>query len=166
MPSAAKKAAVAAAEAPMEQMVSDEIAKFKAIKEGFMADSSSIRFYKNNSFDHKAFWYEKRKDLPLHYSVFVAEVGCYKAASANVETVFSGVGGMVQKSTNIGADLVADYTICHYNWKYSWLEPSEEEIVKAYQELYGPEAHVSDDSESEADDEEDDEEDDDEEGAE
>ena len=53
--------------------------------------------------------------LPLYYKAYVSEVGSQKAASANVETVFSGVGGMVQKATTIGSDLVTDCAICHHN---------------------------------------------------
>ena len=59
---------------------------------------------------YKSFWFEHRTELPLHYKSFVAEVGSQKAASSNVETVFSGVGGMVAKASSIGPDLVMDYT--------------------------------------------------------
>ena len=61
-----------------------------------------------------------------------------------METVFSGVGGMVAKASSLGADLVADYTICHHNWQYPVFLPSDEEIVNAYQKFYGSEAHASD----------------------
>ena len=71
-------------------------------------------------------------------------MGSQKAASANVETVFSGVGGMLEKATTLGADLVADYTICHHNWQYDFLEPSDEEVVAAWTVLYGPEPRDSD----------------------
>ena len=35
--------------------------------------------------------------------------------------------------------------------RYPWLEPSEEEIITAHNELYGKDAHISDDSETEDD---------------
>ena len=54
------------------------------------------------------------------------------------------VGGMVAKASSLGSDLVVDYTICHHNWQYDFLLPSEVEIVSAYQLLYGGEAHPSD----------------------
>lgn len=59
-------------------------------------------------------------------------------------------------------------SVCACGGRYSWLEPSDEEIGYAYNELYGPEPHISDDSdsESEAGDEDEDEEDEDEEGTE
>ena len=41
-------------------------------------------------FNLRAFWADHKETLPLHYSVYVAEVGCKKGAAANVESVFSG----------------------------------------------------------------------------
>jgi len=35
--------------------------------------------------------------LPIHFGVYVAEVACKKAASGNVETVFSGTGKFVEE---------------------------------------------------------------------
>ena len=54
------------------------------------------------------------------------------------------VGGMVAKATTIGADLVADYTICHHNWEYDFLVPSDKECTEAYIKLYGKDARISD----------------------
>ena len=58
----------------------------------------------------KRFWFEHRTELPLHYQTYVPEVGSQKASSSNVESVFSGVGGMVQKATILGAALTENYT--------------------------------------------------------
>ena len=79
--------------------------------------SSLRQFHKGNVqiFNHKRFWFEHRIELPLHYNTYVPEVGSPKAASSNVETVFSGVGGMKAKAASLGAELTADYTICHHN---------------------------------------------------
>ena len=89
----------------------------------------------------KRFWFEHRTELPLHYQTYVPEVGSQKAAASNVESVFSGVGGMVQKATTLGAELTENYTICHHNWLYEFLEPSDEEIIAAYVKLNGFEPH-------------------------
>ena len=89
----------------------------------------------------KRFWFEHRTELPLHYQTYVPEVGSQKASSSNVESVFSGVGGMVQKATTLGAELTENYTICHHNWLYEFLEPSDEEIIAAYVKLNGFEPH-------------------------
>ena len=43
-------------------------------------------------FNLRAFWADHKSVLPLHFGAYVAEVGCKKAAAANVETVFSGAG--------------------------------------------------------------------------
>lgn len=142
--SSSKAIAVPVAPITKEKAVDDEIEKFKGITTGVLAEGPNSRFYENGLFNQKKFWYEHRTDLPLHYASFVGEVGSTKAASSNVETIFSGVGGMVQKSTSIGADLVVDYTICHHNWQYPWLEPTDDEVDKAYQRLYGDKAHESD----------------------
>ena len=58
----------------------------------------------------KRFWFEHRTELPLYYQTYVPEVGSQKASSSNVESVFSGVGGMVQKATILGAALTENYT--------------------------------------------------------
>ena len=139
-----KAAAVPVAAADDKKTIDDEIAKFKAICAGVVAEGPASRFYQKNMFDHKSFWFEHRAELPLHYKSFLSEVGSQKSSSANVETVFSGVGGMVAKASSLGSDLVVDYTICHHNWQYDFLLPSEAEIVSTYQTLYGGEAHPSD----------------------
>jgi hypothetical protein len=44
-----------------------------------------------------AFWAAHKVVLPLHYSVYVAEVSCKKSAAANVESVFSGAGKFTEE---------------------------------------------------------------------
>ena len=56
---------------------------------------------------------------------------------------------MVQKATTIGPELVSDYTICHHNWQYPFLVPSDEECIATYHALHGKDAHASDVDESE-----------------
>ena len=43
-------------------------------------------------FDHSHFCAGQKSVLPVHYSLWLAEVGCAKVVSANVEVVFSGAG--------------------------------------------------------------------------
>jgi len=45
----------------------------------------------------------------------MAEVGCAKTASANMEVVFSGVGSISTKSHRLDPQLLSDY------WKGEWL---------------------------------------------
>ena len=49
-------------------------------------------YYKTQRYNVRAFWADYKTVLPLHYAVYLAEVGCKKAAAANVESVFSGAG--------------------------------------------------------------------------
>ena len=43
-------------------------------------------------FDLGFFWTGQKRDLPVHYSLWIAEVGCAKVSSVNVEVLFSGAG--------------------------------------------------------------------------
>ena len=141
----AKSLKVVAAAAPVasepEQLVAAEIAKFEAIAGGVLAEGDRSRFFdkKARLFDQKAFWYEHRFDLPIHYRTFVGQVGSAKAASANVETVFSGIGGMLAKAPTMDPELASNYTILHYNFSYDFLEPTDEEVVAAYTKVNGEE---------------------------
>ena len=72
------------------------------------------------------------------------QVGCAKLASANIETVFSGAGRISNKSRLLAAQVLSDYCFRHYNYHFDWLRPQLDEIIKAYLQLYGPQAHDSD----------------------
>ena len=95
-------------------------------------------------FDLAQFWAEQKFVLPIHYSLWLAEVGCAKVASSNVETVFSGAGRISAKSHKLDTGLLSDYAFLHYNYKYDWLRPTVQEIVEAYNKIYGKELHESD----------------------
>ena len=95
-------------------------------------------------FDLSVFWSGQKSVIPVHYSLWMAEVGCAKVASANVETVFSGAGRISMKSHCLGPQILSDYAFLHYNYKYDWLRPTLEEIVDAYTKLYGKESRESD----------------------
>ena len=95
-------------------------------------------------FDQAMFWAQQKVTIPVHYSLWLAEVGCAKVASANVETVFSGAGRLSAKSRTLDPQLMSDYAFLHYNYKYDWLRPTLEEIITAYKKLYGKEARAED----------------------
>jgi hypothetical protein len=95
-------------------------------------------------FDLSVFWSGQKSVIPVHYFLWMAEVGCAKVASANVETVFSGAGRLSMKSHCLGPQLLSDYAFLHYNYKYDWLRPTLEEIVDSYTKLYGKESRESD----------------------
>jgi len=94
--------------------------------------------------DLSVFWLGQKSFIPVHYFLWMAEVGCAKVASANVETVFSGAGHLSMKSHCLGPQLLSDYAFLHYNYKYDWLRPTLEEIVDTYTKLYGKESRESD----------------------
>ena len=55
-----------------------------------------------NKFDLHKFWLDNKFSLPLHYAVYIAEVGCKKVAAANVESVFSGAGKFTLEAKSTG----------------------------------------------------------------
>ena len=109
------------------------------------ADDKSAWHSKSGSFNLVKFFYDNRATLPIHFRVFVADVGCKKLTSSNVETVFSGAGYMTKKATTISDELLTMYVFVFYNMQYEWLMPSTEEIVTAYINDLGEE-EVMDDS--------------------
>ena len=54
----------------------------------------------------RAFWTDHGAILPIHQAVYVSEVGCIKAAAANVESVFSGAGKFTQEASTTGSTLL------------------------------------------------------------
>jgi hypothetical protein len=71
-------------------------------------------------FDLGLFWAGQKIVLPVHYSLWLAEVGCAKVASANVEVVFCGAGRISMKSHCLDPQLLSDYAFLHYNYKYKY----------------------------------------------
>ena len=76
--------------------------------------------------------------MPIHYAVYLAEVGCKKAAAANVESVFSGAGKFTSEAPSTGAKLLQRMVKLHYNWKYSFLRPTMEKIIERYNLKFRP----------------------------
>ena len=97
---------------------------------------------KSESFDKSAFWVKNRDKLPIHYAVYLADCASKKAASANVETIFSGAKQLSDSATTMDDDVFGAYVFDHVNWQYEWLRPSVHDIVCAYLALHGEEAPV------------------------
>ena len=36
------------------------------------------------------------------------------------------------------AEILSNYTVLHHNLKYTWLDPKDDDVVKDYEALYGP----------------------------
>jgi len=76
-------------------------------------------------FDLPSFWAELKQALPLHFAVYLAEVGCKMAAAGNVESVFSGAGKFCEEAPSAGPTLLQRIVKLHYNWKYIFLRPTK-----------------------------------------
>jgi hypothetical protein len=72
------------------EVVKLEEAKYASICVSVYANTE--QFMHAGIFDLGLFWSQQKSILPVHYSLWMAEVGCAKVASANVEVVFSGAG--------------------------------------------------------------------------
>jgi len=77
------------------------------------------------------FWADHKAVLPIHYAVYLAEVGCKKAVAVNVESVFSGAGKFTAEAPSTGAELLSRMVKLHYNWKYLFLRPTMAKIMSA-----------------------------------
>ena len=58
----------------------------------FVWQGEGNSYFVRSRFNLHSFWADHKAVLPLHYAAYLVEVGCKKAAAANVETVFSGAG--------------------------------------------------------------------------
>ena len=86
--------------------------------------------------------------------IYRADVGSMKGASANVESVFSGVKRLLGDfAATMSPEVLELYVFIHYNYSYEWLRPTTQEIVDAYLATYGPDAMAEDNSSDEEDDE-------------
>jgi len=70
--------------------------------------------------------------LPIHYAVYLAEVGCKESAAANVESVFSGAGKLMAEAPSTGAGLLSRMVKLHYNRKYLFFRPTMAQIIERY----------------------------------
>ena len=77
-----------------------EEAKYASICVSVLANPKP--YMASGIFDLSVFWSGQKSVIPVHYSLWMAEVGCAKVASANVETVFSGAGRISMKSHCLG----------------------------------------------------------------
>ena len=92
---------------------------------------------RTQQFDLHNLWLDNKFSLPLHYAVYIAEVGCKKVAAANVESVFSGAGKFTLEAKATGAVYLRQIVKVHNNWKYLCLRPTEEAIIARYMLKHG-----------------------------
>ena len=118
-----------------------------------------------DNFNLRMFWAEHKSSLPVHFSVYVAEVACKKAGASNVETVFSGAGKYMEEvhaqpaphptplptapaahlpacspsgqAESTGPQLLQRIVRLHYNWKYAFLRPTNKAVCERYKTKFG-----------------------------
>ena len=90
-------------------------------------------------FDKSSFWIAYRHKLPYHYAVYLADCASKKAASAHVESVFSGAKRMAESAALMSDENLSAFVMCHYLWEVEWLRPNIHDIMCAYVMAHGPE---------------------------
>ena len=121
----------------IDQLVQTEVERFELISRDIIAAGAEHKYYFGSErLNLRVFWADHKETLPLHYSVYVAEVGCKKGAAANVESVFSGAGKFTEEARSAGHTLLSRMVRLHYNWKYPFLCPKIEEVVERYLEKF------------------------------
>ena len=146
-------------------LVKKEIDSFNIISQSVLAQGVDNKYYHGARFNLRVFWADHKSVLPVHYGVYVAEVGCKKAAASNVESVFSGAGKFTEEvprpplalclpprriaptplntargawqATFTGGTLLSRMVKLHYDWKYPFLRPKVESVVKRYNLKFG-----------------------------
>ena len=115
-----------------------EMERFGAISLKTLATGKTSSYYHRGAdrFNLRSFWADHKAALPLHYSAYLAEVGCKKSASANVESVFSGAGNFMEQGGTSGSTLLERMVKLHYNWKYEFVRPILEAVVDRYHEKF------------------------------
>jgi hypothetical protein len=118
---------------PIDIAVNAEMEQFELISQKILAKGVDDDYYEGGSrFNLLSFWADHKAALPFHYGVYIAEVGCKLVAASNVETVFSGAGKFMEAGSNTGPKTLKRIIKLHYNWKYSFLQPSLEEVTARY----------------------------------
>ena len=117
--------------------VAAEIEKFTLIRARILADGLKSEYYQGTTrFNLRKFWAIHKTMLPFHYRTYLAEVACKKAASANVESVFSGAGKFTAEAPLVGPLTLMRMIKLHYNWKYIFLRPTLQEIINRYKQKF------------------------------
>lgn len=71
-----------------------------------------------------------------------SRAGPNKAASANIETVFSGAGRFSKEAESASPSLLRSMVRLHYAWKYPFLRPPNKEIVDRYNKKHHGALHA------------------------
>ena len=120
-------------ESAIDAQVQAEIERFDILSQRVRAAGPNHQYYEGtHRFNLRTFWADNNIELPLHFAVYVSEVGCKKSAAANVESVFSGAGKFTDEAGRSGHKLISRMVKLHYNWKYPFLRPTIDQVVERY----------------------------------
>ena len=132
-----------------ETLLHDEVAAYEKI--AATVDQSKYAYEEGGRFDLNQFWSDHKKVLPIHYHVYLGDCGSKRAASASVETVYSGATKLSTEADHLGDDVLAAYIYLHHNWQFEFLRPTIKEIVDEYQKVHGHQAPQEEESDGESD---------------
>ena len=140
----------ASSKAPMpssETPLLDEVAEYEKLVS--TVDHNKYETEDGDRFDLNRFWSDHKKALPIHYHVYIGDCGSKRAASASVETVYSGATKLSNEADSLGDDVLAAYVFNHHNWQFEFLRPTVAEIVAEYQKVHGHTAPVEEETDDE-----------------
>lgn len=79
---------------------------------------------------------DHKKQLPLHYDVYLAHCASKRASSASVESVYSGATKFSNEAETADDSLLQLYVFCHYNWNLLFLRPDMKQMVSTYRHFH------------------------------
>ena len=139
--STASPAAPDAATSAIDTEVNFEVVRYEEIARQHLGVPSS-KYLQGSAdsprFNLHAFWVDHKAQLPLHFGVYLTEVGCIRAASASVETVFSGAGKFMEEAPSAGATLLRMMVRCNVNYQYWFIRPTLAEVIARYNLKHHP----------------------------
>ena len=104
----------------IDSQVQAEVERFKIISQTIVAAGEKHAYYQGmKRLNLRQFWADHKTSLPLHFAVYMAEVGCKKSAAANVESVFSGAGKFTDEAKSAGHVLISRIVRLHYQYNYT-----------------------------------------------
>lgn len=123
----------------IDSEVQAEIERFAIVSAQIIAAGPKGHYYEGKSrLNLRKFWADHKTSLPLHFAVYLAMVGCKKAAAANVESVFSGAGKFTEEAKSAGHVLLSRIIRLHYNYNYPFLRPTLKQVKERYDAKFRP----------------------------
>jgi len=97
----------------------DEVEKYEKICS--TVDAKQYLIADGTKFDVNRFLADHKKVLPIHYRTYLGDCASKRAASASVESVYSGATKLSNEAERMADEMLAAYIFCHYNWAFEFL---------------------------------------------